>query len=991
MAEGSRGRYSPQLSQWGLPVHVFQSTYVGRHDFPKSLPDFLLQRWFTLNDRDRRAIRRAFRSRHWIGAALQLGFVGMTGTTLRSLDYVPAAVLRHLGYQFKQPVPEIATLRSLYRRRPTRFAHQRWAIQQWGLREFDPAIEQQLTEHLHTRTHATLSRGRLEQAAREWLYRAYVAIPRPRTITVLGRGVVQSVALQDHRDLRRYMTEYTVQGFIEELVTHRPGGTMTHLEWLRRPPRRRSMKTLLELFAKYQWLEERIGRGLPIPISKERQQVYARRLRRRRSAHIAKLPPYRQELEAMCFAAVCLGTLVDDMLRLVEIRITSIWNWGHKVVAERLIPARVRKKSEILAELRRLVTDQTLTDEVFRAKASTLLLADPPNTLPSRAADVREVLSRNARRIRPILQLLTKLNLHGDGDGGNGLSWLDGIYDDGVDTFFLDKAPVWARRWKSLIKESDTQTSARAYEAATAWAVRQGLRNGSLYSKYGFEYADPASHWMPPDIWKVRRSGYQLEKDLPNAEHLYTDRAEAALRASLAGLREAVAAGDVWVGRKDLYFRRDEAEVQPEGVEQAQNELYRKIGRIQLPTLLLELDSQVHFSWKLLSREPKSAEELLGVYGALLAAGTDLQSRGVATMIRGVHESTIRRYMRLFETAPALREANDALLHFARGHSIVNHWGTGFEASSDLMSLDASKHLYDARVDPKRRVHGVGVYQTVLDQWGIPYDQPLPLLRRQVGAALEGVVRQRVTPIRSLAVDTHGHTHFGSGLAKLLGFDLYTRWHDMRGQWVHVPRGWPPEPGLEPVLMRDLDPEFIQSELGELLRMAASINDGYGSATFLLERFGSAARNSKLHRAGTQWGQWWDSVYLCDYAAQPPFRRSVNRILVRGESVHQLERVIHAGPIRVDRGRRQDEKVMISGALTLLTNAVIAYNTWKLHQVLERSREAGRPVPSAEILAHIAPIAFRHINFQGIYRFPLERYLDRLLPSVPQKLAAGAK
>jgi len=65
---------------------------------------------------------------------------------------------------------------------------------------------------------------------------------------------------------------------------------------------------------------------------------------------------------------------------------------------------------------------------------------------------------------------------------------------------------------------------------------------------------------------------------------------------------------------------------------------------------------------------------------------------------------------------------------------------------------------------------------------------------------------------------------------------------------------------------------------------------------------------------------------------------------------------------------------------------------WKLHQVLERSREAGHPVPSDEILAHIAPIAFRHINFRGIYRFPLERYLDRLLPSVlPRKIAAGAK
>ena len=135
-----------------------------------------------------------------------------------------------------------------------------------------------------------------------------------------------------------------------------------------------------------------------------------------------------------------------------------------------------------------------------------------------------------------------------------------------------------------------------------------------------------------------------------------------------------------------------------------------------MPTLLLELDARVHFSWKLLGREPKGPEELLSVYGALLAAGTDLESRGIAGMIRGVRDSTVRRYLRLFEAEPAMPDANEALVQFARSHSIVNHWGTGFEASSDLMSLDASKHLFDARVDPKRLVHGMGVYQTVLGQ-----------------------------------------------------------------------------------------------------------------------------------------------------------------------------------------------------------------------------------------------------------------------------------
>jgi len=73
----------------------------------------------------------------------------------------------------------------------------------------------------------------------------------------------------------------------------------------------------------------------------------------------------------------------------------------------------------------------------------------------------------------------------------------------------------------------------------------------------------------------------------------------------------------------------------------------------------------------------------------------------------------------------------------------------------------------------------------------------------------------------------------------------------------------------------------------------------------------------------------------------------------------------------------------MSGALTLLTNAVIAYNTWKLNEVVEARRLAGRKLPADEILAHTAPIAFGHINFRGVYRFPLDRYIERLVPSLP--------
>ncbi len=83
--------------------------------------------------KDRRAIRKAFRLHHRLAAALQLGFLQLTGTSLASVAYVPTLVLPHLGRQFRGPVPDLATLRALYRRRRTRFEHRRWAIETLGL------------------------------------------------------------------------------------------------------------------------------------------------------------------------------------------------------------------------------------------------------------------------------------------------------------------------------------------------------------------------------------------------------------------------------------------------------------------------------------------------------------------------------------------------------------------------------------------------------------------------------------------------------------------------------------------------------------------------------------------------------------------------------------------------------------------------------------------------------------------------------------------
>lgn len=112
-------------------------------------------------------------------------------------------------------------------------------------------------------------------------------------------------------------------------------------------------------------------------------------------------------------------------------------------------------------------------------------------------------------------------------------------------------------------------------------------------------------------------------------------------------------------------------------------------------------------------------------------------------------------------------------------------------------------------------------------------------------------------------------------------------------------------------------------------------------------------------------------MFLLDYLVKPVFRREVHRVLGQGESVHQLQRAIFAGRIEAKHARNLREVAATSGALTLLTNIVMAWNTAAMQKVVEREGADRFP---AEHLGHIAPVAFRHINMHGKLHFPIERY-----------------
>jgi len=411
--------------------------------------------------------------------------------------------------------------------------------------------------------------------------------------------------------------------------------------------------------------------------------------------------------------------------------------------------------------------------------------------------------------------------------------------------------------------------------------------------------------------------------------------------------------------------------------------MFKQIGDVQFPDLMLEMDAHTNFSEILLGRKARNVQELVALYAALIAHGTEIDAKSVAAMTPLVDPGQVSVAMRTLESAGRLRHANERVLEFQVKHAIAECWGGGERASSDMMSLDASKHLWNARVDPRRRTHAAGIYTHVLDQHGIIYDQPIVLNERQAGPAIEGVVRyndaaERVR-LSLLAVDTHGYTNAGMSIAKFLGFDLCPRLRNLAERKLFLPHNIDTPEGLEQLIVSEVSLRAIRLGWDELVRHAASIFSGRVSASVAMQRFfGSAAKGDRVQRAADQLGRLLRTLFLCDYFSNPDFRREIHTILNRGESVHQLQRAVYYGKIAPERGRRIDEMIAISGSHTLLTNLVIAWNTHRMQETVDHWRRNGQNIKD-EWLARMGPAHFAHINFRGTFKFGVTRYADALL------------
>jgi TnpA family transposase len=153
-----------------------------------------------------------------------------------------------------------------------------------------------------------------------------------------------------------------------------------------------------------------------------------------------------------------------------------------------------------------------------------------------------------------------------------------------------------------------------------------------------------------------------------------------------------------------------------------------------------------------------------------------------------------------------------------------------------------------------------------------------------------------------------------------------------------------------------------------MLRVAATIRHGYLPASTLVARLQASARQNHLTQAIQEYGRIAKTISILRYLDNPEHRRRILVQLNKGETLHALRQAlffVNRGAIRRRDTGDQDRQ---GECLTLLTNAIVCWNTVYINAALDHLRDNGHGVTEDQI-RHLSPTTHDHVNRFGRYDF----------------------
>lgn len=548
---------------------------------------------------------------------------------------------------------------------------------------------------------------------------------------------------------------------------------------------------------------------------------------------------------------------------------------------------------------------------------------------------------------------------------------------------------VIPKAWRSHVFQGDDTVDRRAYTFSVLEELQSALKRRDVFVAPSWRYADPRAGLLDGSDWQATRPvicrtlGFSASPG-PTLAAL-TMELDSTYRAVLARLPDNPAVRFEFVADKhDLVLGRLEKTDDPASLAALRSKVLGMLPRVDLPDLLLEIAARTGFTaafTHISERTARAADLQVSLCAVLMAeacnTGPEPLIRDDAPALKRDRLSWVdQNYIR----DDTLAQANATLVAAQSSLALADLWGGGEVASADGMRFVVPVRSVHAGPNPKYFGTGRGItwYNLISDQFsGLNHITVPGTLRDSL--ILLAVVLEQQTELQptQIMTDTGAYSDVVFGLFRLLGYWFSPRLADVGGT-----RFWRIDPKADYGLLNDisanqLNLQLIESHWDDMLRLAGSLKLGRVSAADIMRTLQIGNKPTRLAQAIAEFGRIDKTLHTLTYIDDETKRRDTLIQLNRGEGRHSVARAVFHGKRGELRQKYREGQEDQLGALGLVLNMIVLWNTLYMQAALDQLRTNGESVNDADV-ARLSPLLHEHINMLGRYSF-----------SMPEAVAKG--
>ena len=542
--------------------------------------------------------------------------------------------------------------------------------------------------------------------------------------------------------------------------------------------------------------------------------------------------------------------------------------------------------------------------------------------------------------------------------------------------------------WRSRVIR-DGQVDPKAWTLCLVERMRAGLRRRDLFASPSLRYADPRAGLLNGAAWESARPAVcrTLGVSSSGTEEVarMTARLDAAYRATAARLPENanIRIDTALDGTQSLSLSALDKLEEPESLVALRAAVQARMPRVDLPELLLEMHARTGFAAEFThasERDARAGDLSVSICAVLLAEACNT---GFEPLIRldtlALRRSRLSWVRQNYVRAETLTRANAALVVAQTAIPLARAWGGGEVASADGLRFVVPVRTIHSGPNPRYfgPERGVTYYNLTSDQFTGLGGIVVPGTLRD-SLSLLSVVLEQETALQptEIMTDTGAYTDIMFGIFHLLGYQFSPRLADIGGA-----RFWRVDPKAEYGALDGLSKHranmpLVVQNWDDLLRLAGSLKLGTVQAAGLIRTLQTKDRPTRLARALEEWGRVVKSLYMLSYIDDEAYRRRILAQLNRGEGRHQLARTVFHGKRGELRQRYREGQEDQLGALGLVVNVIVLWNTIYMDAALNQLRAEGFDVRDEDV-ARLSPLGYEHINMLGRYAFTLPETVAR--------------